>query len=396
MKKARKIILLLPSDREYDRGLVRGIINFAKIRGPWIFYEEPPDYLKSPSSHDRQDHMRAWKADGMIVPQARAHEVSSLRLPSVTVIGTHYLPPKTPQLRTDDKAIGELAARHLLGLGFQNFAYCGLTDMEWSNIRGETFKNTLKKEGRECYIYVPRGKQSGVTWFTEEKRLGTWLKQLPKPTALLACNDDWGRLLAEVCRINDVHVPDDVAILGSDNDVHVCLQASPSLSSISLATETAGYAMAELLHTLMEKRKPAQCCFKVNPLTVVTRQSTDLIATDDANIVKAIRFIRSNTSSVINVLDVSRAAGLSRRVLQDRFEKVTGRTVIEELHHVRVAHIRKLLSETNLSVGEIAEACGYSSDAHIARFFARRTGMTPYEYRRTHKLTYSEPSSLEP
>lgn len=387
MKKLHKVILFLPSGREHDRGLLRGIIEFAHLRGPWIFYEEPPAYLSSPGTAQRLAHIQRWKADGMIALQDRQKEIEALRLPTVTIVGSQRLPANQYQVMSDNENIGKMAASHLLGLGLRQFAYCGLEKMEWSADRAKGFIREIDRAGLPTSVYSRSpGKHSGEHWYTEEMELGNWLKALPKPIGLMACNDDLARMIAEICRINNLRVPDDIAIIGVDNDEHVCRRATPPLSSIALATESAGFEVAAMLNELMAGRKPANRCILVKPTSVVTRQSTDLIAADDPNIVKALRFIKSNANRVIKVSDVAEAAGLSRRVLQDRFADIMHRTVLDEIHRTRIEHICRLLTETNLSIFEIAEAIGYPADAHIARFFSRQTGMTPYEYRRKHKV----------
>jgi LacI family transcriptional regulator len=203
----------------------------------------------------------------------------------------------------------------------------------------------------------------------------------------MACNDDRARMVADVCRIIGIRVPDEIAILGVDNDEQVCRSATPPLSSIKLATEIAGYAAAAALDRIMAEGRSAAHIIRVDPLHVVRRQSTDLFSIEDPNIVRALRFIRANSNGAISVLDVAAAAGLSRRVLQDRFARSIGRSPIQEIHRARIEHICRLLSDTSMTVSEIAAASGFEVDTHIARFFARQTGTTPREYRR--KLVHS-------
>jgi LacI family transcriptional regulator len=379
-----KVILLIPSAREYERGLLRGIVEYAQIHGPWIFYEDPPAYLSPRGGKQRLLHMRAWNAGGMIVAQTRAHEIKALRVPSVILCGIKRLPDGVCQVRADNEAIGEMAVDHLRGLGLAHFAYCGLAGMQWSVERGDAFQYHAKKLGSVVCVYAPSQRRSGETWYTEESRLGDWLMKLPKPVGLFTCNDDRARMIAEICRTRGIHVPDEIAILGVDNDEHVCTRATPALSSISMATERAGYEAAALLNRLLAGRRAINRVIITRPIQVITRQSTNLIASKDTNLVKAIRFIRDNANHVIQVRDVAEAAGLSRRVLQDRFLKGMGRTVLAAIHQARIQHIQRLLAGSNLSVAAIADALGHESDAHLSRFFTRQTGLTPSAYRRLH------------
>lgn len=383
MKTLKKVILLIPSAREYDRSLLRGIANYAQIHGPWSFYEEPPSYLKPPAPRQRLEHMRAWKADGLIAPQTRQAEIEALRLPTITLCGVFHPPPTVYQVRSGNEAIGTIAADYLRGLGLKQLAYCGLGGMEWSAIRGEALRRQAALDGIPTFMYAQAELRSGESWFTEEVPLGDWLESLPKPIGLLACNDDRARMVAGICRARGLRVPDDIALLGVDNDEHVCTRATPALSSVSLATERAGYEAAALLAQLIAGKHPRSRVIVTQPVGVVARPSTDLIASDDVNVVKAVRFIRENANHPIQVHDVAKAAGLSRRVLQNRFLEVTGRTVLDAIHQSRIVHLKRLLAETNLPVSAIATATGYDHDAHLARFFARKTGLTPSAYRRT-------------
>jgi len=385
MKHPPKVILLIPSAREYDRGVLRGVVEYAHIHGPWTFYEEPPPYLQAVSSQHRLARMQEWQADGLIALQNRMAEVRALRLPTVIVVGTRRLRKNQLQLVSDNKSIGRMAAEYLLGLGLRHFAYCGLAGMEWSENRRSAFCARIGEAGRTVQAYSAPRLGPGESWYMEEMQLGNWLEALPRPVGLLACNDDRARMIAEICRMRHIQVPDDVAILGVDNDEHVCLRATPPLSSVALATERGGYQVAGLLDRLMSGGKIATRQVLVHPTHVVTRQSTDLIAINDPNLVRGLRFIRQNSNRIIHMRDVAQAAGLSRRVLQDRFRLAMGRTVLEEINHTRTEHICRLLTETNLPVSEIASAIGYDEDAHISRFFSRQTGMTPLQYRRKNR-----------
>ena len=382
MKRLKKVILLIASAREYDRGVLRGIVEYAQIHGPWIFYEEPPSYLKPPGAAQRLEHMRNWKADGIIAPQTRAAELAALHLPSVLLCGVSHPSDRVHQVRSGNDAIGRMAAEYFQGLGVKHLAYCGLSGMEWSAIRGEAFRRCATEAGLPTELYGPAAGGSGDSWFTEQARLGIWLTRLPKPAGLLACNDDRARMVSDICRARGLRVPDDIAILGVDNDPHVCTRATPALSSVSLATERAGYDAAALLGQLIAGRRPKNRVIIAQPVRVVERQSTDLVASDDANVVKAVRFIRENVNQVIRVRDVAKTAGLSRRVLQNRFLKVMGRTVLDAIHQSRIENLKRLLMETDLTISAIAAATGYDSDSHLSRFFTRRIKATPSAYRR--------------
>ncbi|MDD2710666.1 MAG: helix-turn-helix domain-containing protein [Verrucomicrobiae bacterium] len=198
---------------------------------------------------------------------------------------------------------------------------------------------------------------------------------LPKPAGLLA----------EICRNRGIRIPDEVALMGVDNDELICKGTTPPLTSVALSIRRAGCEAAAVLDRLMAGKKVVGKRALIRPTHVETRQSTDLIAVADANLAKTIRFIRQNANRVILAKEVAAFSGLSRRALQDRFQRVTGHPLSDEIARTRVQHISRLLVETNMPIASIAQSMGYAADAHIARFFRRCTGMTPLQYRRAHR-----------
>jgi len=387
MRQPHGVILLIPSAREFDRGLRRGIVEYAHAHGPWVFHEEAPPYLQSLPLRQRLRNMSRWNAHGMIALQSRLAEVESLHVPQVVAIETRRLDPSICQVVSADLDIGRMGARTLTGLGLRHFAYCGLQGLQFSDDREAGFRQEVENAGYRAEVYSTSRQNLGQSWYVELKQLARWLADLPKPAGLLACNDDRARVVAESCQMQGIRVPDEVAILGVDNDEQVCRSANPPLSSIALATERGGYEAAALLACLMSGRTPPARVVIVQPTHVVPRQSTDILAIEDLRMVRALRFIRDNSHRNLRVTDLVTAAGVSRRALQDRFIKELGRTPTEEMHRCRVDRIARLLVETNMTIGEIATACGFEVDAHIARFFSRRTGMTPLAYRKNIRIS---------
>ena len=218
----------------------------------------------------------------------------------------------------------------------------------------------------------------------EDHFIADWLRSLPKPIGLMACNDDRGQHVIEACKLAGLRVPDEVAVIGADNDELVCELSDPPMSSVAVNFERAGYDSAELLAKLMAGRRSVSKAIVVSPTHVVARQSTNILAIEDAHVAKSLRFIRLHGREAIQVTDVVTASGLSRRVLEKRFRKLLGRSVLIEIRRVRVAQICRLLAETNLSVSQIADSLGYTSIEHIARYFRSEMKMSPLAYRKQH------------
>jgi len=212
--------------------------------------------------------------------------------------------------------------------------------------------------------------------------VGAWLKALPKPVAIMACNDIRGRQVLEASLAQGLNVPDDAAVVGVDDDPLVCNLSNPPLSSVALNLEQAGFRAAEHLDCLMAGRTTQSRQILVEPLWVVRRRSTDVMATEDRHVAAALRFIRDHARQPIGVQDVAEHAGTSRRSLEIRFRRVTGRSVRGEIERSRLTHAKQLLLDTNLPVEKIAQLVGFGSLPYFSNVFRDRAGLTPAEFRR--------------
>jgi LacI family transcriptional regulator len=372
------VALLLTSAREFERGLRRGIMEYARSKGRWTVY----GCVSGLTPCEQLDHLRGWHAQAAIIAQDHLAEVAPLGIPVVVVPGTNQCGTDVCQLLRDDEGIGHLAADTLLRLGLRHFGYFGVADDEFSKTREFAFAEALGNAGHSSSCYRSAPLTGGQSRAEERVHLEAWLRSLPKPAGVLAYNDDRAAMLAETCNSIGIPVPKDVAILGVDNDTHVCQSATPPLSSVALAAERGGYDAAAVLDVLMRRGTPASRTVVVHPTHVVPRKSTDTLAIDDPVVARALRFIRENANRDIRVADLPAASGVSRRTLQDRFRQCLSRTPMEEIHRCRVERLARLLVETDLSVREIAAASGFELDAHVARFFSRQTGFSPLEFRR--------------
>ena len=282
----------------------------------------------------------------------------------------------------DSVMVGQLAAEHLLDCGFQHFAFYGLEDAFWSDQRSVSFQRHIAAAGFPSLTYLSSARAAGRPWKDEHQRLIVWLKSLPKPVGLMACNDDLGQQVIEACKSAGLAVPDDVAILGADNDELVCELSDPPLSSVVINFEQAGYESARLLDRLMRGQRVTQEMILARSSHVVARQSTDIINVSDPAVARSLRFVREHAREAIQVADAVRASGLSRRVLEKRFRALLGRSILSEIRRVRVGQICRMLTETNHPISEIALALGYTSIEHIARYFRSEKKLTPLAYRK--------------
>jgi LacI family transcriptional regulator len=376
-----KVALLLDGSRSYDRGLLRGIARYIALHEPWTFLRPAAFYQQAfGAANMAWEELRRQKPDGVIM-NAPPRENQRLRIPAVMVpVGRMVAPAHC--LVSDNSAVAVLAADHLIGQGLRHFAFAGFEEAVWSLERREHFCRRLAERGltaSTCMTPLSARKSKRPRC---EAALVRWLTALPKPVGIMACNDEFARWLSELCRIHGLRVPDEVALIGVDNDELICELSGPPLSSVSFATEQAGYEAAELLDRLMRDGK-SQTWHRilVHASRVVARQSTDLLAVRDEEVVKALRFIRRNSHRLIQVSDVVDATFLAHRTLHNRFCRTVGHSLVQEINRRRAAHIAEMLVTTSESIYRIARSVGYETAGHMSRFFRREMGVTPREYR---------------
>jgi LacI family transcriptional regulator len=379
MSKIPKVILLIESSRASGRSLLRGVANYARHHGPWAFYWEPRGLEKV------WPRLKRLRADGIILRDVeKVDDVIRCGLPAIVVGHRKDAVAGVANVMTDSPRIGTMAADHLLDCGFRHFAYCGFDGIPWSEIRGRNFADRIAAAGFSVHFHRQRRRAAVRSGEGEEQLLAAWLRSLPRPLGVMACNDDRGQHVIEACKLAGLRVPDEVAVIGADNDELLCELSDPPMSSVAINFERAGYESAELLARLMAGRRAVSRAIVVRPTHVIARQSTNILAIEDAHVAKSLRFIRLHGREAIQVGDVVAASGLSRRVLEKRFRKLLGRSVLSEIRRVRVTQICRLLAETNLSVSQIANSLGYTSIEHIARYFRSEMNSSPLAYRRQH------------
>lgn len=370
-----KVALLVETSNAYARGMLAGIEDFISAHGPWSVYL---------GEHGRGDQPPAWfsgwKGDGILARVENENIARSLEATGLPVVNLSYSPliVGAPTFTTDNDGIAVLAVTHFLERGFQHFAYCGRREFVWSVDRGAAFERVL---GRACaHFPQPSGVAAGSD--VETDRIAEWLRSLPRPLAVFTCFDQRGQQVLDACRRAGFAVPDEVAVLGVDNDELLCSLSPPPLSSVALNPRRSGWLAAQALDSLMRGQVvPAVVC-STAPLGVITRQSTDTMAVGDAQIARAIRFIREKACEGVSVEEVLRACPMSRRALEQRMKAIIGRTPHAEILRVQIARAKQLLASTSLLLPEIAEKCGFRHAEYLSVAFKRETGMAPSEYRR--------------
>lgn len=385
-KPTPRVALLIESSRSYGRELLMGIAKYVRIHGPWsVEFEEgdPSEYF--PKWFGR------WKWDGIIARVSTPSMAEVIRRTGVSVVDLSgsLRDARFPRIRSDEDAVGRMAAEHLLRRGFKNFAFCGFNGMNWSDLRRASFERRVAEAGFSCQAFVNPSptKSFSASDYEEhgerhERDLMAWLQVLSKPCGLMACNDSRGRQILNCCREVGVAVPDELAVIGVDRDEIFCELSDLPLSSVILNTQQIGFEAAALLARLMSGESPEPSSILVKPIGVMARQSTDVLAIDDRHIAAALKQIREQACDGLDVESLLRAVPLSRSVLERRFSQILGISPKAEILRVRLSRVCRLLAESDLPLAEVAQKTGFEHPEYMSRLFKKKMGITPGEFRR--------------
>jgi LacI family transcriptional regulator len=306
-------------------------------------------------------------------------QLKATKLP-VVELRTSMLKHPFPFVGIDNSVIGSRVAAHFRTLGFQHFACVQDASENFFLERRDTFIQAVNDAGFECPVFQSKHKN----WEQHQRDLATWLRDLPKPAGVFAVNDQMGFWVLDAARRAGLAVPEELAVVGAENDNMLCETASPPLSSVRLRGQAVGYDAARVLDEWMTKKrlpKPGERHLHA-PGDIVTRQSSDIVAVEDPRIAAALRFIRQNATQPLDVARVARECALSRSVLERRMKALIGRSPGEEIARLRFAAVEKLLLQTDLTLDAIAAKCGFTHPQYMAEAFRKRTGMTPGTFRR--------------
>ena len=385
MDRVKRIILMLDHSRAAERGLIRGITEYAHSRGSWAFYRYSPRFRTPPFTHSPTDNifdrLHKLDADGIIgyLPAEKKLVAAILQRKFPAICLPIQAPIDGMVNIHEDPAVGALGAEHFLEKGLENFAFCPTND-HWSRVRRNGFAQKIHEAGFTTRIYPLSRERKRID--LELNRMADWLKTLPKPVGIMASNDERAAELIQASHLADLRVPDEVSILGVDDDEMICGLSNPPLSSIRLNFEHVGYLAARNIEDLIARRTPSHPELTLQATGVTTRLSTDILAITDAEVADAVRFIHRNARRYLDVHDVVNHSNLSIRALQRRFRLTLGRGINDVIHRARVREFAHLLLHTNLTVYQIAHELEFNDVAHTSRLFKKETGKTPAQYRR--------------
>ena len=376
----RRVAVVIEASNAYARGLLAGIHRHVREHDPWTVFL-PEHGRGSPPL----EALAKWVGDGVLArieteSTAKAFEKlrRKLEIPVIDVSAARLV-ADLPYVETDDAMIATVAADHFFERDFRHFAFLGDDRFRWSDNRCRAFGEVVTAKGHDVAVFSHRRRKTAPA--DDDEAVEAWLARLPKPVALLACYDIRGRQAIDACRRAGIAVPDEVAVLGVDDDEVLCGLASPPLSSVMPDAIGAGRLAAELLDQLMRGGQLKRSEWLLPPLGIITRQSTDVLAIDDPLVVAAIRQIRDHACNGIKVTDVARDLKTTRRVLENRFTKRVGHTPHEEIARVQFRRVEHLLLETELSLAAIAARAGFKHTEYMTVAFTKRHGMPPSRWR---------------
>ena len=385
-ERSRRVALIYDARAVYDTKVMSGVASYIHESSGWNVYIE-----ESALKDQRLPPLKTWQGDGIIAdfdhPRVAAAVVRS-GLPAVgfgSGYGWYSTTSKIPYLYTNNAAIAKLAADHLVQRGLRNFAFCGYPRNPingWSLERQEAFTEVLASRGFSCVPY-PAAATSERSWTSLEKSISEWLETLPKPVGIFAANDTRGRKILECCREVSLRVPEQAAVLGVDNDELLCDLSSPLLSSVEQGARRLGYEAAKLLDTLIDDSGLVKTNrIVIDPVGVITRGSTDILAIDDVQVSRAMAHISQHFHEDISVGDVVAIAGVSRSGLEKKFRATLGYTIGSAIRRFQLERARQLVLTTSLPLKEIAANVSYPSVQHMTTLFRKHLGHPPAELRR--------------
>lgn len=378
--KLRNVALLIGVSGSFGRGMLNGVAKFNREHGRWSTYFHPQGAITA-----LPPWFKNWRGDGALVMIYSEAITRVLRRMKIPIINLRLPDHETgfPYVGLNHDRIAQLAAEHLLSLGLQHFAFCGRKPGLNPGLdeRSAAFQKYIGAAGKTFTLY-PGSDEQG--WDQEQNDLAQWVTSLPKPIGIMASNDERGLHLLDACRRCGASVPDEVAVVGVDNDEQLCELAIPPLTSVDVNGEQVGYEAARQLEAMMSGAAQPPLLTTIDPRGIVTRRSTDVVASEDAEVNRAVAFIRANAGAGqrINVSHVLAHLGMSRASLQARMKQVLGRTIHDEIERVRLSRVKDLLLNSDMSIKQVTSATGFSSVQYMTRVFHRSAGETPAKFRK--------------
>ncbi len=375
-----RVALLVETTRTYTRELLAGVRRYVAAQGPWSTFLElrsadspPPEWLKN------------WDGDGILTrtfTREASEIVAATGLPAVELRATHFSGGR-PFVGMDNAHIGRMVAEHFFERGYRQFAAYSLRSERFFEERVRNFVSVVEARGGTCADLPGTDTNPGENWEQAQTSLAAWISSLPKPIGIFAANDQLGVRLLEACQRAGVAVPEEVAVVGAENEETLCTFATPQLTSVRFDGHAVGHAAATLLDRMMRGGSRRFRQILVPPRGIVVRGSSDELVISDPLVARAARMIRENALGDFNVDSLCRMLNASRSTLDRRMHAALQRSPKEEIDRVRFREVERLLLETDLTIESIAQQTGFTHGHYLQAAFKQRQGLTPGAFRRS-------------
>ena len=379
------IRLLVISDftESFTHKFLAGIVKYSRRKEQWVIRRMPPSYKARIGIPGVIRVAKEWEMDAVVGQFEPTEDLGEFARNGIIVIAQDFKKrfASVPNVTADYIGTGRMAARFFIDRGFRNYGFFGFNDVCWSDERCEGFRREVEEAGFGDSFFVYNRQEIKTVWYYERNRLREWLTFIPKPIAIMACDDNQGDNLIEACHSAGIKIPEEVSVMGVDNDEMLCSLGSTTLSSIQVDIEEGGWRTAELIERLVANPSAPVEDIVLKPVRIVSRMSTAAFATGDQQILKALLFIQKNVEKKISVKDVTGEVALSRRLLERWFKSVTGKTLYQYISELKLKHFAEMLLDTDDQVVNIALALGESDTKSISRRFKQIYGCSPNEWR---------------
>ena len=378
-----RLLIITDFTESFANKLLKGIVAYSRCKEQWAICRMPPSYKAQIGIPGVVKFAKDWGADAVIGQFEETDDVGLFAKNGIAAVAQDFKKRFTtiPNITADYIGTGRMAARFYIDRGFRNFGFFGFNHVCWSDERLEGFRKEVEEAGFGDSFYPYNMQDIDHLWYYERDRMAEWLRMIPKPIGIMACDDNQGNNLIEACHSAGVRIPAEVSVIGVDDDELLCSLGSTTLSSIHVDIEDGGWKAAELIERMVNFPGAPVEDVVLKPVKIVGRMSTAAFATDDAQIQKAVQFIHKNYQKKISVKDVTAEVALSRRLLERRFKIVTGQTIYQYITDLKIKHFAEMLLTTGDQVINIALSLGENDTKSISRRFKQIYGCSPNEWR---------------
>lgn len=369
---------------EFDRKILRGLVSYSKKNGSWLFYRLPSYYGNTHGRKGIIKWAKEWEADA-IIGQWDNDTVDLLKELDIPIIlqNYHHRSNVYSNLTGDYRGTGRMAAQFFAKRMFHDFAFFGVNGVVWSDERCEGFRQEVNRIGGNFYSFESDKQEDEI-----RMEVSQWLQELPKPIALFCCDDSHALFISETCKISNISIPDEISLLGVDNDDLICNISDPPISSIELEVEKGGYSLGRLIHKQIMEGNKETFNIVINPIRIELRQSTEKHNIKDPYVLDVVKKIESHYYTDLNVTTLLDDIPLSRRNFEVRFKNIMHTSIYQYILTCRINHLADLLIATNDSLVDLALRVGFKGYNNISRIFKKFKGCSPLEYRKQHSRTF--------